>query len=151
MKHHLISIAATLLSCLAPACQPSHFSHEKSGIDLRLLSASGGAVELRPDGVLEFRGHENDVSLYVPVAPLDLDSSTQRVRLPAGSYSVTYHPVRLDDSFRSLRYRAPGRVVSQNPFVVSVSEGSFVPIDVRILDGTTPPSVREPRRSVAIR
>src|SRR5690606_9324786 len=93
----LISTLPPVLLCLAAACQPSHYPHHRSGVDLRLRPASAAARELRPEGVLQFKGHDNDVSLYVPVAPLDPSRTAQRVGLPPGAYSVVYHPSPIGD------------------------------------------------------
>jgi hypothetical protein len=139
MQHHLFATAPVLLCCFAAACQPSHLPRQRSGVDVRLRPASASASELRPEGVLQFRGHDNEVSVYVPVAPLDTASNAQRVGLPPGAYSVTYHPTLLDDGFLSLRSRGPSRVVSQNPFFVSVPEGKFVAIDVEHRVARWPP------------
>ena len=68
------------------------------------------------------------------MTPLDPSSSTERVALPPGSYSVSYVPADFSGSLMSIRARFSAKVVSQNPFRVVVSDGRFTTARVLAVD-----------------
>jgi hypothetical protein len=150
MKNSLLSIVFLTLSS-GVACQPSHFPHEKSGIDFRLRAAEGGPSEARPDGILHVQGLDNGVSLHVPLSPADPHVDEHRLRLPPGAYSFTYLPVTLDGTLGSLRRREAAAIVSRNPFVRVVAEGRFETVDVRMLAGVPQELPRASSPAIAAR
>lgn len=131
MKHTLLSAIVSVLVCAGSACQPSSYAPLDSGIDFRLNARTEDGSPLRPDGLFHVEGLDQPVSLHVPAAPLEPDAALQRLELPPGSYSVSYSPAPLDLELDTPRRRQSVKILSQNPFVVVVSEGQFTPVEVR--------------------
>lgn len=131
MKHKLLSAIISVFACASFACQPSSYAPLDSGIDFKLSARTEDGSPLRPDGLFHVEGLDQPVSLHVPVTPLDPDAALQRLELPPGSYAVSYSPAPLDLQLDAPRARQPVKILSQNPFVVVVSEGQFTPIEVR--------------------
>ncbi|HKO90016.1 MAG TPA: hypothetical protein VJU61_02625 [Polyangiaceae bacterium] len=150
MKNHLITVLTVLTLGFNAACAGSPAAPANSGIDVR-LNAGADTSAPRPEGVLRVQGIDNGVSAYVPVAPLDPGSNTQRVALPPGSYSVSYSPVVLEGSLGSLRNRAAAKILSANPFLIEVGDGQFLPIDVRAATGAPTAATGRARLPVATR
>lgn len=149
MKNQLLSLSLLHLS-LTVACAGSPPAPAQSGIDVRLDPGADSSAP-RPEGVLRVQGIHNGVSEYVPVAPLDPRSNTQRVALPPGSYSVSYSPVILESALGTLRNRAEGKILSANPFLIEIGEGEFHAINVRAVTGSPAATAGPPRRSLATR
>lgn len=136
MKHKLLSTILSFSVCagLTAACHPTSYAPLDSGIDFKLSTHTEDGSPLRPDGLFHVEGIDRPVSVYVPAAPLELDAALQRLELPPGSYTVSYLPTALESELDSLRGRHPVKVLSQNPFVVVVSEGQFAQVKVRTLE-----------------
>lgn len=135
MKHTHLSAIASVFVCASFACQPASYAPLDSGIDFALSATSEDGSPLRPDGVFHVEGLDQPISLHVPAAPLEPDAALQRLELPPGSYTVSYSPTALGFNLESPRARHAVKILSQNPFVVVVSEGRFTPVEVR-----TPPT-----------
>lgn len=150
MNHNLFSVIAISSLIINAACAGSQSRPANSGIDVR-LNAGADSSAPRPEGLLRVQGIHNGVSAYVPVAPLDPGSNTQRVPLPPGSYSVSYSPVVLEGAIGSLRNRAEGKILSANPFLIEIGEGQFHAIDVRAVTGTPTAAGGPPKRPLARR
>jgi hypothetical protein len=145
MKHiTLLAIVSLFISATA-GCQPRSFAQPNSGIEIKL---TGTGAELRPDGLLHIEGLDNRVSIHAPLAPSEPGAATQRLELPPGSYTVTYLPVEVGRTLRSMRDRAPAKIVSQNPFVVEVSRNEFKTVRVRTTEDGASDAV-EPARGYA--
>jgi hypothetical protein len=133
MKNKLLSRIATVsvCACLVVACKSSSYASIKSGIDFELRGKTKDGAPLRPDGLFHVESLDRAHSAHVPVSPLEPDAAVQRLELPPGSYAVSYTPAELDFGIDGLRGRQPVTYLSQNPFVVVVSEGRFTPVSVR--------------------
>lgn len=131
-RHHFLSVFPLCVS-FAAACQPSTYAPPRTGIEFELSSA--GRAGLQPDGVFRVEGLDRRVSTHVPATPLDPSERRQRIDLPPGTYSVAYVPVELHGSLTSIRARDDAKVISQNPFRVVVSDGSYTTVRVRAVDG----------------
>jgi hypothetical protein len=140
MKNPILRALISLAVCasLTAACQPSSYAPLQSGIEIQLSSQTEDGLPLRPDGLFHVKALDQDqsLSLHVPASPLEPDAALQRLELPPGSYSVTYSPIELAFPRSSLRRRQAVNVVSQNPFVVVVSERKFTTIKLRTRDGS---------------
>lgn len=143
------AVYGLLCASLSAGCQPSSHVPPNSGIDFRLSSSADNEAP-RPDGV--FRVEELDVrrAVHVPLTPLEVGSTTQRIELPAGNYRVSYLPVELEPSLKSLRRRETVKSLSLDAFVVVVSKGTFSVVNVLAVDaaGTRPlrerPTLQKP-------
>lgn len=133
MTNKLLSTIATVsaFASLIAACQPSSYSPVNSGIEFELRGQTKDGSPLRPDGLFHVESLDRALSAHVPAAPYEPDAAQQRLALPPGSYSVSYSPADLDLELDGPWARQPVRHVSQNPFVVVVSEGRFTPVNVR--------------------
>jgi hypothetical protein len=131
MKHKLLSAIASVFVCASFACQPSSYAPVDSGIDFKLSAQAEDGSPLRPDGLFHVTGLDRPLSLHVPVTPAEPGAALQRLELPPGSYAVSYLPTALDFEIDPSRGRHPVKILSQNPFLVVVSEGQFTPVNVR--------------------
>ncbi len=145
------AIYSLLCASLSAGCQPSSHVPPNTGIEFR-LSSSADSEAPRPDGV--FRVEELDVrrAVHVPLTPLEVGSTTQRIELPPGPYRVSYLPVELEPALYSLRRREAVEGLSLDAFTVVVSKGTFSVVNVLAVDaaGTRPvperPTLQKPER-----